>query len=184
MALPSTIYRASVQLSHIDRNLYESLQTTIAQHPSETAERLVARLLAYALCFEPGLAFTKGVGAGDEPDLWVMGADGRVATWIEVGLPDHERLVKASRHSGRVILIACGPSLSRWVEQHLAKLAGIPNLTVIGLDQGILTRLADRLRRSITWSLTVTEGSLYIGVDGETLEGSVTLLAGRSISSP
>jgi uncharacterized protein YaeQ len=184
MALPSTIYRVSIQLSHIDRNIYESLQTTIAQHPSETAERLVARLMAYALCFEPGLAFTKGVGAGDEPDLWAMGPDGRVLTWIEVGLPDPERLVKASRHSGRVILIACGPSLPRWVEQHLAKLAGIPNLTVIGLDQGLLNQLAARLRRTIAWSLTITEDSLYLGIDGETLEGTITLLSGGPISSP
>jgi uncharacterized protein YaeQ len=180
MALPSTIYRAGIQLSHIDRNVYESLQTTIAQHPSETAERLVARLLAYTLFFEPGLAFTKGVGAGDEPDLWVIGPDGRVTTWIEVGLPDPERLVKASRHSGRAILIACGPSQPRWVEQHLAKLVDISNLIVLGLDQVFLNKLAARLQRSIAWSLTVTEGSLYLGVDGETLEGDLTLLSGTN----
>ncbi|RNC69065.1 MAG: YaeQ family protein [Desulfuromonadales bacterium] len=170
MAQPSTIYRAGIQLSDIDRNLYETLQITVARHPSETAERLVARLLAYALFHEDDLEFTKGICAGDEPDLWVKGPDGRVTLWIEVGLPDPERLVKASRHAGRVILLACGSSRWRWEEQHLAKLAGISNLTVLGLDQGFLEQVVARLQRSIVWSLTITEGSLYLDVGGETLE--------------
>lgn len=180
MALPSTIYRACIQLSDVDRDIYESLQTTIARHPSETEERLVVRLLAYALFFEPDLTFTKGVGAGDEPDLWVIGPDGRVVTWIEVGLPDPDRLIKASRHSGRVILLACSPSRLRWVEQHLATLAVFPNITVLCLDQLFLNKLAASLQRSIAWSLTITEGSLYLGVDGETLESTITLLSGTS----
>jgi uncharacterized protein YaeQ len=178
MALPSTIFRASLQLANVDRNLYESLQTTVAQHPSETEERLVARLLAYALSYEPGLAFTRGVGAADEPDLWVMGPDGRVTLWIEVGLPDPERLVKASRHVGRVVLFACGASLPRWEEQHLSRLAGIANLTVLGLDQGFLSRLVSHLQRSIAWSLTITEGSLYLNVGSETLETTLVHISG------
>lgn len=173
MALPSTIYRAGIQLADIDRDIYESLQITVARHPSETEERLVVRLLAYALCFEPDLAFTKGISAGDEPDLWVKGPDGRVLLWIEVGLPDPDRLVKASRHAGRVVLFACGPGLARWLEQHRSKLAGIPNLTVRGFDQGFLSGLTARLQRSIAWSLTITEGSLYLTVDGETLESAL-----------
>ena len=180
MALPSTIYRASIQLADVDRNIYEQLQTTVAQHPSETAERLVARLLAYALCYAPQLTFTRGVGAGDEPDLWVKGPDGRVALWVEVGLPEPERLVKASRHAGRVVLVACGPSLPRWQEQHLTKLAPIANLTVIGLDQGFLHRLVAHLQRSIAWSLTITAGSLYLSIAGETLETTPALLAGTA----
>jgi len=181
MALPATVYRATIQLSHLDRHLYESLQTTLARHPSETAERLVLRLLAYALCFEPGLVFTKGICAGDEPDLWTKGPDGRVATWIEVGLPDPERLMKAARHSGRTILLACGSGLERWGEQHLARLAVVSNLTVISLDQLFIDRLVARLQRSISWSLTITEGTLYLEVEGETLEGTLTLLAGAPV---
>ena len=176
MALPSTIYRATVQLSDVDRNLYETLQTTVAQHPSETEERLVARLLAYALSYEPELAFTKGVSAADEPDLWVKGPDGRVTTWIEVGLPDPERLAKASRHVGRVILFAAGHALPRWEEQHLAKLNGISNLTILGIDQAFLSRLVDRLQRSIVWDLTITEGALYLTVGGETMETTLTTI--------
>lgn len=173
MAQPSTIYRASIQLSDIDRALYESLQITVARHPSETEERLLARILAFALCYEPELIFTKGVGAGDEPDLWLKGPDGRVKSWIEVGLPDAERLVKASRHSEQVVLCAYGSSRSIWEKQQLPKLIGITNLTIICLDQAFLRSIADRLQRSINWSLTVTEGMLYLAIDGETLESAV-----------
>lgn len=174
MAQPATIYRAGIQLSDIDRGLYESLQLTVARHPSETEERLLARILAYALFYEPELTFTKGVGAGDEPDLWSKGPDGRVRSWIEVGLPDADRLAKASRHSEQVVLCAFGSALTVWEKQHLPKLAGIPNLTVVSLEQAFLRRLCERLQRSISWSLTVTEGTLYLAIDNETLESAVT----------
>ena len=178
MAQPSTIYRVGIQLSDIDRSLYESLQFTVARHPSETKERLLARILAYALYYEPELTFTRGVGAGDEPDLWTKGPDGRVKCWIEVGLPDAERLVKASRHSGQVVLCAFGSALPVWEKQQLPKLAGISNLTVISLNQAFLKLLSERLQRSLSWSLTVTEGTLYLAIDGETLESSVNHLSG------
>jgi uncharacterized protein YaeQ len=182
MAQPSTIYRAAIQLSNIDRGLYESLQFTVARHPSETEERLLARILAYALYYEPELTFTKGVGAGDEPDLWSKGPDGRVRHWVEVGLPDAERLVKASRHSEQVTLCAFGSSLAVWEKQQLPKLAGISNLTVTSLDHAFLKRLSERLQRSISWELTVTEGSLYLAIDGETLESAVIHLTGPNSS--
>ncbi len=184
MALPSTIYRANIQLSHIDRNLYDTLQITLARHPSETAERLVARLLAYALFAEPELAFTKGICAGDEPDLWSKGPDGRVRLWLEVGLPDPERLVKASRHAERVVVLASGGSRATWLKQHLPKLSAVANLTVLGLEQTFLTRLVSRLERSISWSLTVTEGSIYLGLDGETLESALDHISGTEPFAP
>ena len=178
MAQPATIYRAGIQLSDIDRGLYASLQITVARHPSETEERLLARILAYTLYYEPELTFTKGVGAGDEPDLWIKGPDGRVKSWIEVGLPDAERLIKASRHSEQVVLCAFGSALPVWEKQQLPKLAGSANLTVISLEQSFLKQLTERLQRSISWSLTVTEGTLYLTIDGETLESSVIRLMG------
>ena len=181
MALPSTVYRASVQFSDLDRQVYEQLQTTIVRHPSETAERLVTRLLAYALCFEEGLGFTKGVGSGDEPDLWSKGPDGRVTLWIEVGLPDPDRLAKSCRHVERAVLFACGPTQSRWLTQHLPKLAACRNLTVIGMDFGFLGKLVANLQRSITWLLTVTEGALYLTVGDETLEAAPEHLSGPAL---
>lgn len=170
MALPSTIYRVSIQLSDVDRGVYESLQATVARHPSETEERLVARLLAYALFHEPELAFARGVGAGDEPDLWVKGPDGRVLLWVEAGLPDAERLVKASRHAERVALLACGRTLPLWEQQQRPKLAAVANLTIRRFDQAFVNRLAETLDRSITWTVTVSDGTLYITVGDETFE--------------
>ncbi|TFG91459.1 MAG: YaeQ family protein [Syntrophobacterales bacterium] len=170
MALSSKIYRFSLELSDIDRQIYESLQATVARHPSETEERLVARLLAYALLYEPGLEFTKGISAGDEPDLWLKGADGRTLLWVEVGLPDSDRLLKASRHCERVALLTCGNSLLVWEREHLPKLEGVRNLTSITIDQKFIALLVSRLDRNIRWSVTRTEGSLYLTVADETLE--------------
>jgi len=181
MALPSTVYRASVQLSDLDRQTYEQLQATVAQHPSETPERLLARLLAYALCYEDGLSFSKGVGSGDEPDLWSKGPDGRVRLWVEVGQPDPERLAKSCRHVERGVLFAFGPALSRWLGQHQAKLASIPNLTVIGIDFKFLSELVANLKRVIDWSLTVTEGNLYLTAGAETFETSLDHLSGSPL---
>lgn len=170
MALPVTIYKATIQLADLDRGIYETLQTTVARHPSETEERLVGRLLAYALFYEDGLGFTKGVCEGDQPDLWLKGPDGRVRTWIEVGLPDPERLLKASRHAEQVVLLAFGARLAGWERQHLGKLNSSDTIVVVSLDQGFINQLLARLERSISWSITITEGNLYLQDGAETLE--------------
>ena len=179
MALPSTVYKFSLELSDVDRGVYETLQATVAQHPSETEERLVARLLAYAIFYQPELAFTKGICATDEPDLWAKGADGRVQLWVEVGLPEADRIVKASRHSERVALLASGRALPSWTQQHLPKLETTANLTVISVDQALITTLASRLQRSITWSITINESLLYLTVADMTLETAIQVIKGN-----
>lgn len=178
MALPSKVYKASIQLSDIDRGVYEALQATVAQHPSETEERLVARLLAYAIFHEPELTFTKGISATDEPDLWVKRADDRVRLWVEVGLPEPDRIIKASRHSERVALLACGRNLAIWDQQQLPKLEKLANLAVISIDQVLIARLAAQLERTITWSVTITEGTLYLAIGEETLEAPIQVKMG------
>ena len=170
MALPSIIYKATIQLSDIDRGRYETLTATAARHPSETGERLVARLLAYAVFYEDDLTFTKGLCAADEPDIWSREGDGRVRLWLEVGLPDSERIIKASRHAGHVTLLACGRALSVWEQQHLPKLSGLANLTVVTIDQTFLAGLVQRLERTISWGVTITEGVCYLTIGDETLE--------------
>lgn len=178
MALPSTIYRASVQLSDLDRQIYAELQTTIAQHPSETAERLLARLLAYTLCYREDLSFSKGVGSGDEPDLWSKGPDGRVQLWVEVGQPDPERLAKSCRHVEHAVLLAFGANVTRWLAQHQQKLELVKNLTVCLVDFKFLRELCDGLERVINWSVTITEGNIYLTVGGGSVEASIEHVCG------
>jgi uncharacterized protein YaeQ len=179
MARPSKVFKTSIQLSDVDHGVYETLQATVAQHPSETEERLVARLLAYAIFHEPELAFTKGISATDEPDLWVKRADDRVRLWVEVGLPEPDRIIKASRHSERVALLACGRTLAIWDQQQLPKLEKLANLTVISIDQPLISSLATRLERTITWSVTITEGMLYLTIGEETLEAAIQVKTGN-----
>jgi uncharacterized protein YaeQ len=178
MALPSTVYRTSLQLSDIDHGIYETIQTTVARHPSETEERLVARLLALALFYEPDLNFTKGLSATDEPDLWVVGPDGRVQLWVEVGLPEADRITKACRHAERVALLSSGKTLANWDQQHLPKLGNCRNLTVVSVDQSFISTLAASLGRSITWSITITEGTLYLTTGDLTHETAIQIKIG------
>jgi uncharacterized protein YaeQ len=170
MALPPTIYRVNLQLADVDRGCYQQLAVTVARHPSETTQRLLARLLAYALCFEEGLNFSRGISAGNEPDLWLKGPDGRVELWIEVGLPDSERIVKATRHARRVILLAFGKGLPRWRDQHLPRLLAVRNLQVLTLDAAFLKELEEGLERSIAWEMTTSDGTLYLNSAGKVLE--------------
>jgi uncharacterized protein YaeQ len=179
MALPSTIYKAAIEVADVDRGVYGTVQTAVARHPSETEERLVLRLLASALFFDPELAFTKGICAGDEPDLWLKSPDDRVLLWVEVGLPEPERLLKACRHAGRVALLAAGRSLWNWEQQHLPKLSAVGNLSVAALDQEVINKLVARLARSITWSVTISEHTLYLNVGADTFETPVRMLAGE-----
>ncbi len=178
MALPSTIYRLQLQISNVDRGIYETIQTAVARHPSETEERLVARLLAAALFYEPELTFTKGLSATDEPDLWLKGGDGTVLLWVEVGLPVSDRVIKACRHAEKVALLTCGKAASIWDQQHLPKLHKMNNLLVIAVDQEFIGGLASQLARTIDWSVTITEGILYLTTGTLTCQTALYLKQG------
>lgn len=178
MALPATVYRANIQLSDIDRGVYETISTTVAQHPSETEERLVARLLALAIFYQPDLTFTKGLSATDEPDLWLLGPDNRPRLWVEVGLPVAERITKAARHCENVALLACGRALSVWDQQHLPKVEKVANLTVVSVEPALLSSLASQLQRSINWSITISGGSVYVTSGEGTYESAIQVKVG------
>jgi uncharacterized protein YaeQ len=179
MARPSTIYRVTLQISDIDHGVYETIATTVAQHPSETEERLVARLLAFAIFYEPEMTFTKGLSSTEEPDLWTIGPDGRVRFWVEVGTPDSDRIIKTSRHTERAALLAFGKNLPNWDQQHLQKLNKIVNLIVVSVDQAFITSLASQLERSINWSITITEGTLYLATGNGTYETAIQIKIGK-----
>ncbi len=165
MAQKATIYRAQFELSHVDRNVYAERQLTIARHPSETLERMLVRLLAYGLRYEEDLEFGRGVSATDEPDLWRREGDGRVIEWIEVGQPDAKRLIKASRQSGACRLFVFGDGAERWRAAQLEGMKAPDNLGVARLDDAFIKAIADGVDRQIRWSMTVSDGMVFLSAD-------------------
>ena len=176
----ATIYRASIQLSDADRHVYTDIKLTLAQHPSETAEHVVARLLAYVIFYQPELEFTKGLCQGELPALWITGPDGRATLWLDVGLPDPDRVSKACRHTPAVVVLLCGKNRARWEKMYLAGLASETNLAVWGVDPGFLQGLASGLEKSIAWTVTISGGVLYLTVGARSAETPLTCLLGTA----
>ncbi len=169
MALTSTIYNASVDLSDIDRGVYESLELRLAMHPSESAEYLATRLLAYCLEYTEGIEFTTGLSNGDEPAIVVRDLTGRLTGWIEVGAPDADRLHRASKLADRVAVYThreLRTLLGQFQGKKIHRAAEIPIYT---FGRGFIDEFAARLERRVRLSLSVTERHLYLDVDGESL---------------
>ena len=148
MALNATIYKAELQVSDMDRHYYATHALTLARHPSETDERLMVRLLAFALHADERLEFGKGISSDDEPDLWRKDLTGEILQWIELGQPDEQRIRKACGRARQVVVVNYGGRASDiWWEKNAAQLARAKNLTVIDIPAPAvveLTALAER----------------------------------------
>ncbi|PKM31250.1 MAG: hypothetical protein CVV07_03560 [Gammaproteobacteria bacterium HGW-Gammaproteobacteria-11] len=160
MALQATPYKVHLNLTDTDRGVYEDLRMTVARHPSETGQRMISRILAYALWYQERLAFGRGLSEVDEPALWHKSLDDRIEHWIEVGQPDAERLIWCSRRAERVSLLAYG-NTKVWANKQLPAVAGLKNLHIAVLPQEPLDLLAERLGRTLDWGLMITDGVLY-----------------------
>ena len=175
MALTATVYSFEIALADVDRQVYETLVLRVAQHPSETPEFLLARLFAYCLEYEEGITFAKGgIADGDQPALWVPAADGRIKTWIEVGMPDPERLNKASKGAERVAVYT--PRDPAQIRRQAAgkRIHRAGEIEIYALDRRLLADLAPLLDRRMKLTLSVTAGHLYLNVGGRSLDGEVT----------
>lgn len=161
MALSATPYKVDINLTDLDRGVYETLRFTVARHPSETEERMSARLIAYVLWYSEAIAFGRGLSDVDEPALWEKSLDGRVLHWIEVGLPDAERLTWCSRRAERVSLLAYG-RIDVWENKVLTSVTNLKNVHVAALPQEALATIAQNLPRAINWAIMISEGSLFI----------------------
>ena len=117
MAIKSTVFKATLQIADMDRHYYAEHALTLAQHPSETDERLMVRLLAFALYADAALAFGKGISSDDEADLWCKDLTGAIERWIIVGLPDERTVRKASGRADQVVVIGYGRSADIWCDQ-------------------------------------------------------------------
>lgn len=161
MALQATPYKVELNLTDLDRSVYENLRFTVAKHPSETEERLAVRLIAYALWYHEQLAFGRGLSDVDEPALWEKSLDDRVLHWIEVGQPDADRITWCSRRTERFSLVTYG-NLRVWQTKVLDSVRSLKNINVVAVQQEALEELARDLPRSVNWSVMFSDGSLFI----------------------
>ena len=169
MALASTIYNVSVDLNDVDRGVYQTLALRLAMHPSETMEYMVTRLLAYCLEYTEGIEMTAGLSDGDEPAIVVRDLTGRVTAWIEVGLPDADRLHRASKLAARVAVYT-----HRDIRILLGQLEGrrihrAAELGIYSFAGTFIKDLAARFERRVEMSLSVTERHLYLDIGGQSL---------------
>jgi len=174
MALTATLYHFALQLADIDRGVYADLELRIARQPSETAEYMLTRLLAYCLEFQDGIALTEGVAAGDEPAVLVRDLTGRVTAWIEVGAPSAERLHRGSKLAGRAAIYT-----HREPQQVINQLAGnkvhrLAEIPIYSFARDFVDGAVAAVQRRNQGSLSITERQLYLDLNGQSF---TTLIA-------
>jgi uncharacterized protein YaeQ len=177
MALPSTVRRLKLQLSDTERGVYESLDLRLAQHPSETDAYLVTRVLAYALAYEEGIAFSHGLQNSEEPAVWLKSADDRPTLWIEVGTPSAERLHRASKGCPRVMVFTHHDPQLLVREAERLRIHRVEDIVVMAPEPALVAALAARLDRNMAWELVHSGGQLYVSEGGRTHEGALTRVA-------
>lgn len=172
MALSATIYKADLQISDIDRGYYQSHQLTIAQHPSETTERMMIRVAAFAIHADEQLAFTKGISTDDEPDLWQKNYSDEIEHWIELGQPDEKRIRKACGQARHVTIYCYGDNAAPiWWQAIESKLSRFNNLSVYFLNNTTTQALDGLVERNMQLQATIQDGELWLSSE----QGNVTV---------
>jgi uncharacterized protein YaeQ len=174
VALTATIHTFNVQLSDVDRGIYERLEFKAARHPSESAEFLAARVLAYCLEYAEGIAFSRGLSDPEQPAIAVRDLTGALRAWIDVGAPDAARLHKASKAAPRVALYTHRPP--EQIRQLLAgaKIHRAEALELYALERALIEGFVQRLERRMRLDLSVTDRHLFLSIGSATLSGAVT----------
>jgi uncharacterized protein YaeQ len=164
MALKSIVYKAELQIANMDAHYYGDHTLTLARHPSETDERMMVRLLAFALHAHEHLEFCKGLSDTDEPDLWQRDLTGRIEKWIDVGQPDERRLLKAAGRADQVWVYAYArPRVAAaWWQQMSGRLDRVRNLSVICLDEDVGIALATLAERTMRLQCTIQDQQVWL----------------------
>lgn len=163
MALKSTIFKANLNVADLDRPYYGEHNLTLARHPSETDERMMARLLAFALFADERLEFGKGLSSTDEPALWLRDYGGEIRLWIEVGLPDERVLRKAAGRADQVVVLAYGGrTVDLWWAKDGPALARLSNLRVLALSGEESAALAALATRNMQLQCTIQDGQIWL----------------------
>lgn len=185
VALRSTVFKIDLQLADIDHAHYADHALTIARHPSENDERMMVRVLAYALHAhemadhgEESLAFGEGIADPEQADLWLRDRTGQVVHWIDVGQPDERLLRKASHQSERVSLYAFGRTTDVWWGKAGRDLLKLRNLSVWRVEPDSSLALAGLVKRTMRVQATINEGQVWLGTDAESVPVGLRKLAG------
>lgn len=161
MALKATVRKLALSISDMDRNYYASHALTLAQHPSETDLRLMARVVAFALHADERLEFGRGVSADDEADLWRRDLTGQIEQWIELGHPDESRVRRAAGRAGEVVVVTySGRAADLWWDKARDTLVRSKNLTVVDLDPAELEQLVAWDERSLDLQCLIQDGRM------------------------
>ncbi|MCF6177859.1 MAG: YaeQ family protein [Geopsychrobacter sp.] len=163
MAISATIFKASLQISDMDRNYYAEHLLTLARHPSETDERMMVRMLAFALHADEQLSFTRGLCADEEPDLWLKSLSDEIELWIDVGLPDERRVRKACNRSALVCLyLYGGRGADLWWQRNAEKLKRFSNLQVVEISDLSCKELTALVQRNMQVQCTIQDGEIWL----------------------
>ena len=176
MALKATIFKADLQIADMDRGYYATHALTLAQHPSETDERMMVRLLVFALHASDTLSFTKGISTDDEPDLWQKDLTGAIELWIDIGQPDEKRIRKACGRA-RQVLVYChsGHGAELWWQKARDALARFGNLKVINLPADAAKALGKLAQRSMQLQCTLQDGQIWMANGEDSIQLDLTL---------
>lgn len=170
MALKSIIYRAELQIADMDRHYYQSHSLTVARHPSETDERMMVRILAFALNASEHLSFANGLTSSDEPDLWEKDLTGSISLWIMVGLPDEKLIKKACGRANKVVILSYGGSAALLWYASLAQIRKLANLSIINIEQTASLALAKLAERSMKIQVSIEDGIAWLTSGNSAIE--------------
>ncbi|BDM63852.1 hypothetical protein NFHSH190041_13040 [Shewanella sp. NFH-SH190041] len=163
MALKATVFKANLQIADMDRHYYQDHSLTLAQHPSETDERMMVRLLAFALNACDGLAFSRGLCVDDEAELWQKDLSGDIQLWIEFGEPDEKWLRKAAGRAKSVVLYAYGGrSVPVWWQKSQAAFNRYQNLAVWEIPAEQVMAMGQMVSRTMQLNYSISDGEVYI----------------------
>jgi len=175
MALKATIFKTTLQIADMDRHYYHDHHFTIARHPSETDERMMVRLLAFALNANEELTFTRGISSEDEPDLWQKSLSDEIELWIDLGQPDEKRIKKACARSSKVIIYCFSDrSAPIWWQQINGKLKRFRNLSVIYLQADASKKLSGMVKRQMQLQYSIQDDEVLVSNGEESVEIAAT----------
>jgi uncharacterized protein YaeQ len=178
VAAQATVHRFLIQLSDVDRQVYESLDLRVARHPSETVRYMLTRTLAYALSYEEGIAFSKGgLSQTDEAPIAIHDPTGVLRAWIDVGAPSADRLHKASKAAGRVAIFTHSELTLLRRELASRTIHKVEAIEVWRIDQALLDALEPKVERHTSLDVLRSDERLYVTVAGATYEGAITRMS-------